>query len=385
MRVVIAPDSFKGSNTSARVAETIERGVLKVFPDAEIHRIPIADGGEGTVEAVVLGGGGEYREVGVTGPLGEPVTARYGILSGGRGVIEMAAASGLPLVPNDRRNPELTTTYGTGELIRDALDQGCTELLIGIGGSATNDAGVGMAQALGFSFLDSSGREVRGCGGDLHRIESIDISSADRRLAGCKISVACDVRNPLYGEEGAAAIYGPQKGADEKSIEFLDRGLRHFAAVADRIFSVDLQAIPGAGAAGGLGAGLLVFCGAELKSGIDAILDIVRFDEAVRDADLVLTGEGAMDGSSAYGKVPVGIARRLAGSGVPVLAIVGDIGKGASAVYDLGIDGIMSTVSRAVPLEVALRESSEMLEDAAERLMRFLSVGMRLGKNKDND
>jgi glycerate 2-kinase len=383
MRVVIAPDSFKGSNTSVRVAETIERGILKVFPRAEVHRVPIADGGEGTVEAVVLGGGGEYRDVTVTGPLGAPVAARYGILSGGRGVIEMAAASGLPLVPTDRRDPLLTTTYGTGELIRDALDHGCTELLIGIGGSATNDAGVGMAQALGFSFLDASGHEVRGCGGDLHRIETIDTSSADRRLSGCKISVACDVRNPLYGDEGAAAIYGPQKGADEKTIESLDSGLRHFAGIAGRAFDVDLQAIPGAGAAGGLGAGLVVFCGAELKSGIDAILDIVRFDEAVRGADLVLTGEGAMDGSSTYGKVPVGIARRMSGTDIPVVAIVGDIGKGASAVYALGIDGIMSTVSRAVPLEVALRESSEMLEDAAERLMRFLSVGMRLGKKKD--
>ncbi len=378
MRIVIAPDSFKGSNTSVRVAEIIEKGIKKVFPDAEVLRIPIADGGEGTVEAVVLGGGGEYREVRVAGPLGEPIAARYGILDGGRGVIEMAAASGLPLVPKHRRNPLLTTTYGTGELIRDALDQGCKELLIGIGGSATNDAGVGMAQALGFSFLDNSGIEVEGRGSDLHLIESIDKSGVDPRLSDCKISVACDVRNPLYGEEGAAAIYGPQKGADESMIESLDRGLRHFAEAAKLEFGVDLQGIPGAGAAGGLGAGLVVFCGAELKSGIDAILDIVRFDEAIQGADLVLTGEGAMDGSSTYGKVPVGIARRMAETGIPVIAIVGDIGRGASAVYELGISGIMSTVSRAVTLEIALGESSEMLEDAAERLMRFLSVGIRL-------
>jgi glycerate kinase len=235
---------------------------------------------------------------------------------------------------------------------------------------------------LGFKFHSSSGKEIRGRGSDLHLIEGIDTTEVDPRLDECAISVACDVQNPLYGKEGAAWIYGPQKGADQKMIEALDAGLRHFAEVAHRDLGVDPQRIPGAGAAGGLGAGLVVFCRAELKSGIDAILDIVRFDEAARGADLVLTGEGAMDGSSAYGKVPVGIARRVAGKGIPVIAIVGDIGKGASAVYDLGIDGIMSTVNRAVPLEVAIKESSEMLEDAAERLARFLAAGMRMAEKR---
>ena len=378
MRIIIAPDSFKGSNTSIAVAETIERGIRKIFPDADILRIPIADGGEGTVEAVVIGSKGTYRHVAVTGPLGESVEARYGVLEGGRAVIEMAAASGLPLVPRDRRNPLLTTTFGTGEMIRDALDQGCREILIGIGGSATNDAGVGMAQALGYSFPDEEGREIGAGGRELARIHAIDASGADSRLADCAITVACDVQNPLYGGEGAAYIYGPQKGAAPEMVEILDDGLRHFAHVTLESLGVDVQTIPGAGAAGGLGAGLTAFCGAELKSGIDAILDIVRFDESAVGADLVITGEGAMDGSSTYGKVPVGIARRLAGSGTPVLAIVGDIGRGASAVYELGIDGIMSTVNRAVPLEIALKESGEMLEDAAERLMRFLRVGMKL-------
>ena len=376
MKILVAPDSYKGSNTSIKVAEIIERGIRVVFPDAEVESIPIADGGEGTVEAVVAGGNGTYRDVDVTGPLGRSVAARYGLLEGGRAVIEMAAASGLPLVPKDERNPLKTTTYGTGELIRDALDQGCREFLIGIGGSATNDAGVGMAQALGYSFLDGDGNEVRRGGEGLEEVRSIRTDTADPRLAESVFVVACDVRNPLYGPEGAAHIYGPQKGATPEMIRTLDANLRHFAGVVKGTFHIDLQEIPGSGAAGGLGAGLVVFCRGELRSGIDAILDLVRFDERAEAADLVITGEGAMDGSSAYGKVPVGIGRRLKGKGVPVLAIVGDIGDGASAVYEHGIHGIMSTVNRAIPLEEALARSAEMLEDAAERVMRIIKIGM---------
>ncbi len=390
MKIVVAPDSFKGSNSSVRVAEIIERGVRVIFPDAEIVRIPVADGGEGTVEAVIAAAGGEYRDVEVTGPLGERVTARYGLLPGGRGVIEMAAASGLPLVPAGRRDPEQTTTFGTGELILDALDQGCTEILIGVGGSATNDAGMGMAQALGFSFLDSAGREVGRGGKHLAEVEAIDTRAVDPRLASCLVTVACDVRNPLFGEEGAAHVYGPQKGADGAMIERLDRGLRRIAERIERDLGASVAEVPGAGAAGGLGAGLLAFCGAELKSGIDAVLDIVRFDEMVAGAGLVITGEGAMDGSTAYGKVPVGIARRAKRSGaaeerdrgsgneIPVVAVVGNIGKGASNVYRHGIDAIMSTVNGAMPLSEALDRSVELLEEASERLMRIVRVGMRL-------
>ena len=378
MKIIVAPDSFKGSNTSIRVAETIERGIRKVFPEVVIECIPIADGGEGTVEAVVLGGRGKYRDVRATGPLGNSVTARYGILDRGRAVIEMAAASGLPLVPRNERNPLKTTTFGTGELVRDALDQGCREFLIGIGGSATNDAGVGMAQALGYSFLDEKGDELGRGGGELIRLKDIRSENVDKRLASCEFVVACDVRNPLYGPEGAAHIYGPQKGASPEMIKILDDNLRHFAGVVTDTFGTEIQKIPGSGAAGGLGAGLVVFCKGELRSGIDAILDLVRFDQRAESADLVITGEGAMDGSSAYGKVPVGIAKRLRGKNVQVLAIVGDIGKGASAVYEYGIDGIMSTVSRAIPLEEALAQSATMLEDAAERVMRIIRIGMNL-------
>ena len=378
MKIIIAPDSFKGSNSSIRVAEIIERGVRVVFPDVEVDRIPIADGGEGTVEAVVIAGGGEYRDVNVTGPLGEPVEARYGVLPGGRAVIEMAAASGLPMVPNEKRNPEVTTTFGTGELIRDALENGCREFLIGIGGSATNDGGVGMAQALGYRFRDESGQEVGFGGGQLLKIAKIDSSRADERIRESVFVVACDVQNPLCGSDGAAAIYGPQKGADEAMIERLDRGLRALAVRISEDLGSDVASVPGAGAAGGLGAGLLAFCGAELKSGIDAVLDLVRFDEIASSADLIITGEGAMDGSTKYGKVPVGIARRVKDLDIPVLAIVGNIGKGAEAVYEYGIDGVMSTVNRAMPLSEAMGRSAELLEDASERAMRIVRIGMRL-------
>ncbi len=378
MKIVIAPDSFKGSNTAIRVADLIEQGVRKVFADAEVVKIPVADGGEGTVNAVVAGGGGEYMDLEVTGPLGDPVTARYGILPGRRAVIEMAAASGLPLVPEDRRNPTLTTTYGTGQLIKAALEEGCREFLIGIGGSATNDAGVGMAQALGYAFKDADGRELGYGGGELARLEAIDTSGADPRLAESSFAVACDVTNPLYGETGAAHVYGPQKGATPEIVKELDANLRHFADVVQKQLGRDVSREPGSGAAGGLGAGLMIFCGAELKSGIDAVLDIVRFESYLDDADLVITGEGAIDGQSVYGKVPVGVAKRTGGRNLPVLAIVGDIGEGAAAVYEHGVHGIMSTVNRAMPLAEAMAHSKDLLVDAAERVMRIVDIGRRL-------
>jgi glycerate kinase len=385
MKIVISPDSFKGSNSSIRVATLIEQGVRKVYPEAEIVKIPIADGGEGTVEAAVLGGNGQYRELEVTGPLGEKLTARYGILPGqGTGasksaVIEMAAASGLPLVPEKKRNPLFTTTYGTGELILAALEEGCREILIGIGGSATNDAGVGMAQALGWSFKDKAGKEVGYGGKELSNIAVIDNSKVDSRLEQCKVTVACDVTNPLFGKTGAAHVYGPQKGATPEIVEELDQNLRLFAKIVESQLGKDISREPGSGAAGGLGAGLMIFCGAELKSGIDAMLDIVRFEDQLESTDLVITGEGAIDGQTTYGKVPVGIAKRTRAYNVPVLAIVGDIGAGAEAVYDHGIYGIMSTVNRAMPLKEAMAQSAPLLEDAAERVMRIIRIGQILG------
>ena len=385
MKIVISPDSFKGSNSSIRVATLIEQGVRKVYPDAEIVKIPIADGGEGTVEAAVLGGNGQYRELEVTGPLGEKLTARYGILpgqgtkEGKSAVIEMAAASGLPLVAEDKRNPLFTTTYGTGELIRAALDEGCREILIGIGGSATNDAGVGMAQALGWSFKDKNGKEEGFGGKELSKIAVIDNSKVDSRLEQCRVTVACDVTNPLFGKTGAAHVYGPQKGATPEIVEELDQNLRLFAKIVESQLGRDISQEPGSGAAGGLGAGLMIFCGAELKSGIDAMLDIVRFEDHLESTDLVITGEGAIDGQTTYGKVPVGIAKRTQAYNVPVLAIVGDIGTGAEAVYEHGIHGIMSTVNRAMPLAEAMAQSAPLLEDAAERVMRIIRIGQTLG------
>jgi len=380
MKIVIAPDSFKGTNSALNVALALERGIRRVAADTETVIVPIADGGEGTVEAVVAAAGGDYRDVEVTGPLGERRKARFGILSGGRAVIEMAAASGLPLVPEDRRNPLITTTYGTGELIKAALDAGCRELLIGIGGSATNDGGMGMAQALGASFRDASGRELGFGGGELERLAELDASGLDPRLARTRVVVACDVDNPLCGERGASAIYGPQKGATPEMIARLDSGLRRFAEVIRKKLNKDVLDVPGSGAAGGLGAGLMVFAGGRPTAGIDAILDIVRFEDLLSGVDLVITGEGKLDAQTAYGKVPVGVARRVRPRGIPVIAVAGDIGKGASAVYDMGIRAVVSTVDRAMPLAEALAESTRALEDAGERVMRLLQVGMDIGR-----
>jgi glycerate 2-kinase len=378
LKIVIAPDSYKGTNTALEVARAIERGMRRVAPGIDAVIVPIADGGEGTVEAALTAAGGELREVEVTGPLGEKRKAAFGVMSGGRAVIEMAAASGLPLVPDDKRNPLITTTYGTGELVRAALDAGCRELLIGIGGSATNDGGMGMAQALGASFIDEKGRELGRGGGELERLARVDVSHLDPRLAEARVVIACDVDNPLCGDRGASAIYGPQKGATPEMIKRLDAGLRHYAGVLKAALGRDVVDLPGAGAAGGLGAGLVVFAGGRLTAGIDAILDIVRFDELLSGVDLVVTGEGKLDAQTAHGKVPVGVARRVKPHGLPVIAVAGDVGKGAAAVYEMGIRAVVSTVDRAMPLAEALAESRRALEDAGERVMRLLLIGMDL-------
>ena len=382
MKIVIAPDSFKGTNSALNVARAIERGIRRVAPEIEAVIVPIADGGEGTVEAVLTAAGGELRDVEVVGPLGERRMAQFGVMSGGRAVIEMAAASGLPLVPDDKRNPLVTTTYGTGQLIKAALDAGCREVLIGIGGSATNDGGMGMAQALGASFRDAAGRELGAGGAELERLVDIDVSGLDRRVAETRITVACDVDNPLCGERGASAIYGPQKGATPEMIRRLDAALRSFAGVVKRRLVKDVIDLPGAGAAGGLGAGLMVFADGKLTAGINAILDIVRFDELLGGVDLVITGEGKLDAQTAFGKVPVGVARRVKPHGIPVVAIAGDIGKGSEAVYAMGIDAVVSTVDRAMPLAEALAESRRALEDCGERVMRLLLVGIGLGSRR---
>ncbi|MDR2931875.1 MAG: glycerate kinase [Oscillospiraceae bacterium] len=380
MKIVIAPDSYKGSNTSIMVANRIEKGIRVVFADAEIVKIPIADGGEGTVEALVAGAGGTVYKTAVVGPMGEKREAEYGILDSGMAAIEMAASSGLPLVPEEKRNPLIATTYGVGQLIKTVLDKGCKEIVLGIGGSATNDGGMGMAQALGVSFKDSDGNELGYGGGALAKLSSIDVSGLDPRVKDAKITIASDVNNPLCGPTGAAAIFGPQKGADAPMIKVLDQNLAHYAKIVREQLGVDHAETPGAGAAGGLGFGLLVFLGAVLNSGIETMLDSVNIDQALDGCDLVITGEGKIDGQSAFGKVPVGVAQRVKKYGIPVLAIVGDIGDGAEAVYQYGIDSIMSTVNKAMPLKEAIAHSGDLLEEATVRAMRMIKIGLDIAR-----
>ncbi len=378
MRILIAPDSFKGSNSSLSVAEAIEEGIYRVFPDAEVEKIPIGDGGEGTVEAMVAASEGEIETVTATGPLGNKVEAHYGLLDPGTAVIEMAAASGLVLVPVDKKDVKAATTYGTGELILHALDQGVDEIILAIGGSATNDGGTGMAAALGYKFLDKDGKVLPPGGGALGSLAKIDTENVDPRVANTTFRVACDVNNPLTGPHGASAVYGPQKGAAPEDVKLLDAALGNLASVVESQMGVKADLEPGAGAAGGLGYGLMVFCGATLETGIDLVLDAVNFEERLEGIDLVITGEGKLDGQTAYGKVPVGVSRRAKKQGIPVLAIAGDVDDDIEAVYDNGIESVMSTVKRAMTLEEAMRDGRKFLVDASERAMRMIQIGINL-------
>ena len=379
MRVVVAPDSYKGSVSAVGVAAALERGVLRVFPQAEVRKIPIADGGEGTVEALVTATGGQMRQGRVRGPLGEPVEACWGILGDGEtAVIEMAAASGLPLVPQERRDPRITTTYGTGELIRAALDAGLRRIIIGIGGSATNDGGTGMAQALGAKFLAADGAELPPGGGALARLETIDLSGLDSRMAETEITVACDVDNPLCGSRGAAAVFGPQKGATPAMVAELDAALAHFAECAQAATERDVADLSGAGAAGGLGAGLLFFTPAKLRPGVEIVLEAVKFAEVVKDAAFVITGEGRTDFQTAFGKAPVGVAKVAKQFGVPVFCISGGLGDGADDVLAQGIDATMSICSRPLSLDECMRDGARLIEEAAVRLCRILQAKVRV-------
>lgn len=375
MKVVIACDSFKGSVTAVQAVSYLEEGIRRVWPEAEVDGIPVADGGEGTVDAFLHSVPGRRICISVTGPLGEPVQAEFALLEDGTAVIEMAAASGLPLVSPKKRNPMLTTTYGTGELILAALDAGCTRMVLGLGGSATNDGGAGMAQALGVKLLDGQGQRLPPGGGALERLERMDVSEIDPRLAKIPLAVACDVTNPLCGPQGASAVFGPQKGADREMVAKLDQNLAHFARIGQACTGRDVANVPGAGAAGGLGAGLLLFTNAQMCSGITTVLDTVGFDSRVSDADLVITGEGRMDGQSVCGKTPVGVAQRVKAKGnIPVVAIVGSIGPQAERVYDYGIDAIFSTAPGPITLEEAMENSHALLASAAERVARLMQA-----------
>lgn len=377
MKILIASDSFKGCCNTLEAAEEFERGVRRVLPDAGIKVLPIADGGEGTVEAVISARGGSLRYAKVKGPSGLKVRAAFGLITGEEAVIEMASASGLTLI-RGAKDPMSTTTYGTGQLIKEALDLGCKRIFIGIGGSATNDGGAGMARALGAGFLDRKGKAVPPGGGSLHLIKTIDISGLDSRLKSTEIVVMSDVNIPLCGKNGASAVFAPQKGASQKQVELLDAGLAHFAERVREQLGIDYRDAPGAGAAGGLGYGLMVFAGAQIRSGIRTILDINGFDKLASDADIIISGEGSIDGQSIYGKVPVGIAQRAKKLGKPVVVIAGGIGKGAEKVFDYGIDAIISSTCRPMAVREAIDSWRELLADAAERAMRMILVGMQI-------
>ena len=379
MRIVIAPDSFKGSVSALCVAEALARGVLKVFPGAEVRKVPIADGGEGTVEALVSATGGQLKTAQVSGPLGEMRTAQWGILGdASTAVIEMAAASGLPLVAAGQRDPRITCTYGTGELIRAALDAGLRRIIVGIGGSATNDGGSGMARALGARFLAQDGSQLPPGGGALVRLSQIDITDLDPRLLDAEIMVACDVDNPLCGPRGASAVFGPQKGATAEMVQELDAALGRFADCARAASGRNVATLAGAGAAGGLGAGLMFFTPARLKPGVDIVLDAVGFADLVKDAAFVITGEGRTDFQTAYGKAPVGVARMAKQFGVPVFCISGGLGDGADDVLAQGIDAVMSICKRPLSLEECMQDAAPLIEEAATRLCRIIKVRIAL-------
>jgi glycerate kinase len=379
MRILVAPDSFKGSLSALGVAEAMERGIHAVFPEAEVLKVPIADGGEGTVEALVAATRGRRMHADVRGPLGESVRAYWGISGdGSTAFIEMASASGLPLVPKERRDPRLASTFGTGQLMRAALDAGLRKLVVGIGGSATNDGGAGMARALGVGFLDAQGGPLPEGGTALARLARIDLSGLDPRLADAEILVACDVENPLCGPRGASAVYGPQKGATPEMVQELDAALAVFAGVAATATGREVAQIPGAGAAGGLGAGLLFFTPATLRPGVEIVLETTDFETLVQGVDLVITGEGRTDSQTAMGKAPVGVAAVARRHGIPVICLSGGLGDGAEEVLAHGINALATIVPQPMTLEACMEQGAALVEAATARLCRLLKVGMSL-------
>lgn len=383
MRVVIAPDSFKGSLSAEHVAQALAKGLRMCakppWNQAEIDCVPLADGGEGTAQAMVNATGGHMVSTGVTGPLGESIQARFGILGDGQtAVIEMAEASGLTLVPEESRDPSRTTTFGTGQLMRAALDMGCTHLIVAIGGSATNDGGAGMAEALGIRLLDAQDKPIPRGGGGLHRLARIDTSHLDARIANVTVTVACDVDNPLIGPEGASHIFAPQKGADASMVTMLDQALTHYAQIVRRDVGVDVAYIPGAGAAGGLGAGLLAFCGATLRPGFEIVSEAVGLAGRIRGAQLVITGEGRIDGQTARGKVAAGVGRMARSLGVPVIACAGGVTDDAHSLVPDTLDAIYPIVPGPSSLDMAMTHAETYLRFAGYRLAQLLTVGARL-------
>ena len=371
MRIVIAPDSFKESLTAREVALSIEKGIYKVFPEAEVINIPLADGGEGTVQSLVDATGGQVIKLTVKDPLMRDIEGFLGILGDNEtAVIEMAAASGLDLLKEDEKDPWVTTTFGTGQLIKKALESGSKKVIIGIGGSATNDGGAGMAEALGVRLLDGQGNQIIRGGGGLKDLASIDSSELDPGISHAQFLVACDVNNPLVGENGARQVYGPQKGADQNMVAALDENLKHFASIIKRDLDKDILEVPGSGAAGGLGGGLMAFLNAQLKPGFEIIKEIVDLEQKMKDADLVITGEGRIDFQTQFGKTPYGVAQVAGKLGIPVIALAGTLEDGHQVLYQMGFNGIFSIIDRPMDLESAKRDAPMLLQNAAERIMR---------------
>ena len=377
MKLLFASDSFKGSLSAIEICDILETVSSRIFPGCTTVSVPVADGGEGTVDALLRAMGGRRMHTQVTGPMFEPEDAEWGMLEDGiTAVMEMAQASGLPYVAPEAKDPRKATSLGTGEMIRDAISKGARKILIGIGGSATNDGGIGMLTALGARFLDESGKEVSPVGGSLARIVRADFKGLMPELRETEITVICDVTNPLLGENGATFIYGPQKGAVSAIRDELESGMVNYAAVVQNALGHDIASFPGAGAAGGLGAALAGVLGAQLKSGIDAVLETVHFDEMLEGIDLVITGEGRIDGQSVrFGKVPVGVAKRAALKHIPVAAIVGGIGEGAEGLFDLCESTIQTTVSGPMTLDDAMTNAATLYTAAAERLFRAIRIG----------
>lgn len=379
MKLVFAPDSFKGSLSAGEICRILTHAAKQVFPEVETVSVPVADGGEGTVDALLTAVSGQRLVASVTGPVMTPVEAAWGILQNGIAVIEMAQTSGLAMVAKEKRDPRFTTSFGLGELIAEALKQGIKHLVIGIGGSATNDGGMGLLTALGAVFTDSTGNVLPPIGASLERVASADFTNLLPALQEAKLTVLCDVTNPLLGENGATYIYGPQKGASSEMCRELEAGMKHYAEVISKAVGKDISAFPGAGAAGGIGAALGGVLGADICRGIDTVLELADFDRKLDGAALVITGEGRIDSQSVqYGKVPVGVARRCAAHSVPIAAIVGGIGSGAEGFYDLCESVILSTAPGPIALEQAIDNACALYEAAADRLFRAIRIGMNI-------
>lgn len=383
MNIIVAPDSFKGSLTALQAADAIVQGIRHVLPEAEVVSFPLADGGEGTCEALVLASEGRFLPQKVIGPLGEPVAANLGILGDDvTGVVEMAQAAGLSLVPPKQRNPLITTTFGVGQLIRAALDAGCTRIIVGLGGSATNDGGAGMAQALGARLLDGEANDLPRGGAALLDLDRVDITRLDARLQTTTIYAATDVTNPLCGPQGASAIYGPQKGATGDMVDQLDRALGRFAYIIERDLGLEVRELAGAGAAGGLGAGVVAFCGATIRSGASLVLETLRFEEYLDTADVIFTGEGRLDRQIEFGKAISGVALLAEKHHIPVIAFTGSLDIEPDALADRGVSGVVPIVPGPMDEQEAMALADELLQQAAERTMRLLLIGRTVGEGR---